>query len=174
MLLVKTISLISSLPFLFCPLLSLDEVLQYTGGRYYVLVACTDSQVFQESVLSYLYELCTPTEVQKAATAHVSFVKGIASFLVSTSDMDIKGISLTTQKRDIAESKRQLQTSGTVKVPKCLANNNNMKLAKFPFNLSQTEAQQECDPYILLVVKAVCVYSSIQDQRLLPGRVRPP
>jgi hypothetical protein len=156
---------------LIVPLLTLDETLKYDGGKYHVLVACTDPRVYSAIHMIEDYKECTEAEIVTATTTLASFVKA-AAFTLQLADRDeISNKILNPQKRRILSIKDKFESSSRVKVPAVMTTTSStytkMRLAKMTLDMENPAAHQECDPF-LLFVKAAVVWSSIQGQLLLP------
>jgi hypothetical protein len=166
---------------LIVPILRRDETLAYKGGKYDVLVACTSPKVYVETILTGNYELCSMEEIDTATATLTSFVKAAAFTLQSADRGEIESKLQGPEKSRILKSKGEIESSHRVKVPvvkiqpptlttttTTSASLASLRLAKLTLDMKDANAHQECDPF-LLFVKAAVVWSSIHDQKLLPG-----
>jgi hypothetical protein len=160
---------------LIVPILTLTNTLAYYRGEYRVLVACTDPSVYVETILQKEYMLCTADEIHTATTTLASFVKAVAVTLQSADPKEIdRKLDKNPEKPIILKTLKQLTATSPaqVKVPTVMAFSVTPRLAKLTLDMQDKDAHQECDPF-LLFVKAAVVWSSIQDQKLLPACALP-
>eukprot|EP00978_Attheya_sp_CCMP212_P000697 scaffold1397_cov41-Attheya_sp.AAC.1 len=158
------------------PIMTLQQVLEYDGGhggRYSVLVIAAKPSVYEETVLTKQYDLCTNDDIELATSTLAYFVKGVAFSLVNeTDDADIKKLNVPREKKAIQRTKETLAEVGKVRIPEICGESKKLRVAKLHFDLATEDTHQECDPF-LLYVKAAVVWSSLQGQKLLPGCPRP-
>jgi hypothetical protein len=151
------------------PIMTLQQVLDYDGGRYSVLVIAATPSVYEETVLTKRYDLCTNDDIKLATSTLASFVKGVAFSLANeTDDADIVRLKVPRERRAIQLTKETLEDAGKVRIPEILGGSKKLRVAKLHFDLAAEDTHQECDPF-LLYVKATVVWSSLQGQKLLPG-----
>jgi len=155
---------------LLLPIMDLEKTLTYESGKYEVLVACTNPNVYVECLLTQKYEMCRENDLKIATETLTSFVKAAAYTLTLANERDIKKKLKNQQQNMILTSKTELESTMQVVVPsiKDPWTEGKVKLGKFTIDMQDENAHQECDPF-LMFIKAAVVWSSTRGQRLLPG-----
>ena len=107
---------------LILPIMTLKQVLEYERGRYSVLVVAARPSVYEETVLTKRYDLCTLDDIELATRTLSSFVKGTAFVLENeTSESDIDNIKNSKERRAIKQTKAALEEKKVVKIPDLVA-----------------------------------------------------
>eukprot|EP00980_Cylindrotheca_fusiformis_P006985 scaffold1469_cov119-Cylindrotheca_fusiformis.AAC.29 len=157
---------------LLIPVLTLRETIDHakilSKRKYQALVACTDPDAYNSCVWTVKNDICTRADVHKATKTLASFVKAAAHTLVMADESEIEERLRNPQKSKILSTRAEILESCQVTIPKvCHTWKDDTRLAKVTLDMEDPTVHQECDPF-LLFVRAAVVWSSIQNQLLLP------
>lgn len=158
---------------LLIPILTLQDTLDYgkdsSKKKYEVLVVCTTPEVYTECLWRDKYDACSEADFDKATKTLASFVKAAAHTLSLANEEELELKLKNPQKKQIIKARAEIMKEKKVKVPEMRRPwRDDTRLIKVTLDMENPNAHQECDPF-LLFVKAAVVWSSIQEQLLLPG-----
>lgn len=155
---------------LMIPVLTLEQTLSYEKGAYNVLLICSTTEAYSRTSFRGEEDCSNEDELKTATGTLASFVKAAACTLASTSTEMIETKMSKIDREKILKSKAQIERTASVLVPKVKNNlkNSKWRLAKVTWDTRNEKSHQECDPF-LLFTRAAVVWSSVQNQKLLPG-----
>ena len=161
---------------LILPILTVDEVLHFgePGHHdcYSIAVLCESPDVYQQMVLTDEYEICTPTDLQRAVETLRKFTFAVAEHArdnVKDEDLD----SIVSERTTLLVARGFLKRS-RVLTPTLLSTGDKQppRVLKLPL-ANDGKGATTCDPW-LLCLKSAIMYSSFCGNKLLPGCFSPP
>lgn len=167
---------IDSFPgYLVLPLLSLDQVMTYDGkSGYDVVFAAVSPPVYIEVWQTNFFPTASRSELEICTETLASFVKAAAHTIHRMVPADDVDALSDREMKIINDTRNQLNASGQVKIPILRPFQLfQTGLAKSHFSLDLEKGEHAPPDPHLLFTKAASIWSSIQDQKLLPGCKRP-
>jgi len=153
------------------PIMTVDNVVSYQGGRYEAIVLASDPSVYVRCGFVHDMPCATYNEIETAVQSLAQFVKAVACVIVNSDSSLIE--NLHPRERQLVKNGIESVGANGLKIPTLSVNEmdvvaGRIKVGKVALDMHDDDAHQECDPFALFL-KAVAVESYIQDQKILPG-----
>ena len=160
---------------LILPILTVDQVLRFgePGHHdcYSIAVLCESPDVYKQMVLTDEYEICSPTDLERAVETLRKFTFAVAEHArdnVKDADLD----SIVSEKTTLLPARGFLKVSKVLTATLLPTGDKPPRVLKLPL-ANDGKGATTCDPW-LLCLKSAIMYSSFCGNKLLPGCFAPP
>jgi len=154
------------------PIMDLNEVCDYQGGEYEVILLASTPNAYTTCGIINPLPLASYAEIEKAIDTLTVFIKASAHVVTQDDMDDIVQELHSREKKKVSNGIASVKANG-LRVPSLHVTEEQVrtglvKVGKMKFSMTDDNAHQESDAFTLFL-KAVAVESSMQEQKILGG-----